>query len=362
MKRPEQTKTAMPLRAKGIKPTHRSGRRESGPTPTEPAYWESRLLRSTFTAEARPGSDEELFVRFEREGHWVYFPLETNLSSEAARRACEIHRLLVSRGWKSVSRQHVRQIIWAIFWFREPLTCTYATLFTSARRNGQPSTLARQTANCVPLALIETEPEVLRGLEQGLSQTSGYVCVQSARTAKELLERGSGRSAHPRLVLFNERSLDMGAEVFQNRLQARWPGAIAVPFGIYGHSDELFITIHGMEKGYFLRRRVPARILEPLDGFWQSKPATPSQLRVQVQGYFQKLVLSGNVEPTAAESGSLTQRESEILRYLGAGHTDKTISAILGISAWTVHAHVKSIFEKLGVHTRAEAVMRYMQK
>ena len=352
----------MALRAKAAKSASRSRRRKSAPTPTEPAYWESRLLRSTFTTEARPGSDEELFARFEREGHWVYFPLETSVPSEAARRACDVYRLLVKRGWKAVCRQWIRQIIWAIFWFNEPLACTYSTLFTSLRGDSQPPTLARQNANRVPLALVEAEPEVLQGLEQSLNQTQGYVCVQSARRAKELLGRPADRLEHPRLVLFNQRSLDMGVEAFEKRLQARWPAAVAVPFGIYGHSDELFITIHGMEKGYFLRRREPARILEPLEGFWQNKPATPSQLHAHVQGYFQKLVLSGNPEPTAAESGSLTRRESEILRYLGAGHTDKTISAILGISAWTVHAHVKSIFEKLGVHTRAEAVMRYMQK
>ena len=61
-------------------------------------------------------------------------------------------------------------------------------------------------------------------------------------------------------------------------------------------------------------------------------------------------------------SNTLSQRETEILRHLGAGQTDKTISTLLGISVWTVHAHVKSIFGKLGVHTRAEAVMRYLQK
>jgi DNA-binding NarL/FixJ family response regulator len=350
------------VRANALKSTNRSGRRENGPTPAKPAYWEPRLLRSTFTAEARPGSDEELFARFEREGHWVYFPLETSLPSEAAIRASEIYRLLVKRGWKSVCRGRVRQIIWAIFWFNEPLACTYATLFTLPQSHAPPPVRRRQLTNAIPVALIEPEPEVLRGLEQSLAKTPDYVCIQGAPTAKDLLERTTVSSTNPMFVLFNQRSLDMGAEAFAQKLQARWPGALAVPFGIYGHSDELFITIHGTERGYFLRRRAPARLLEPLEGFWQAKPAAPAQLRAHVQGYFQKLVLSGSAEPTAIEAGALTQREAEILRCLGTGHTDKTISAMLGISAWTVHAHVKSIFEKLGVHTRAEAVMRYMQK
>ncbi|PYI81841.1 MAG: hypothetical protein DME26_19145 [Verrucomicrobia bacterium] len=214
-----------------------------------------------------------------------------------------------------------------------------------------------QNGNRVPVALIEPSAEIRRGLEQGLKHSPGYVCVQSAALAKELLDRPTTQSNAPRLVLFNQRSLDLAADAFQEELQARWPGALAVPFGIYGHSDELFMTIHGMDKGYFLRRRTPRQILEPLEGFWQAKPSTDVQLRIRVQGYFQKLILSGSPDGNSGESGALTQRETEILRYLGAGQTDKTISTILGISAWTVHAHVKSIFEKLGVHTRAEAVI-----
>jgi DNA-binding CsgD family transcriptional regulator len=34
----------------------------------------------------------------------------------------------------------------------------------------------------------------------------------------------------------------------------------------------------------------------------------------------------------------------------------------LGISLWTVHGHLKKIYDKLGVHTRTEAAVRYLQK
>jgi DNA-binding NarL/FixJ family response regulator len=366
--------------------------RESGPTPANPAYWETRLVRGTFTAEARPRSEKELFVRFEREGQWIYFPLESSVPGKAAVRACEIYRLLTDSGWDAVCRRYVRQIIWAIFWFSEPLGCTYATLFTAPEPKAvSPRLSTVQNGSRLPVALIDPSPEIRRGLEQGLKHSPGYLCVQSVALAKELLDRPTTPSNTPRLVLFNQRSLDLAADAFQEELQARWPGTLAVPFGVYGHSDELFTTIHGMDKGYFLRRRTPRQILEPLEGFWQTKsnlarsPSNPlsdsspgegevwrgrgprnlstaARLRTHVQAYFQKLILSGSPNENSGESGTLTQRETEILRYLGAGQTDKTISAILGISAWTVHAHVKSIFEKLGVHTRAEAIMRYLQK
>lgn len=55
---------------------------------------------------------------------------------------------------------------------------------------------------------------------------------------------------------------------------------------------------------------------------------------------------------------TLTKREREVLALLGQGLADKEIAAALGISPWTVHGHVKKIFERLGVRTRTEAVIR----
>jgi DNA-binding NarL/FixJ family response regulator len=58
----------------------------------------------------------------------------------------------------------------------------------------------------------------------------------------------------------------------------------------------------------------------------------------------------------------LTQREHEVLALLSRGHPDKDIADRLAISVYTVHEHVRNIFEKLGVHNRTEAVVRFLQK
>jgi DNA-binding CsgD family transcriptional regulator len=58
----------------------------------------------------------------------------------------------------------------------------------------------------------------------------------------------------------------------------------------------------------------------------------------------------------------LTSRERDMLMGLRRGHTDKTLASMLGISSWTVHTHMKSLFDKLDVHTRAEAVTKFFEK
>ncbi|HAH99393.1 MAG TPA: hypothetical protein DCO70_08650, partial [Verrucomicrobiales bacterium] len=52
----------------------------------------------------------------------------------------------------------------------------------------------------------------------------------------------------------------------------------------------------------------------------------------------------------------------EVMTHLSRGALDKEIAELLRISAWTVHNHLKNIYEKLGVQNRTEAVMEYLQK
>lgn len=54
----------------------------------------------------------------------------------------------------------------------------------------------------------------------------------------------------------------------------------------------------------------------------------------------------------------LSPREQEIARMVAAGHPSKTIASVLNISCWTVGTHLRRIYAKLGVNTRAAMVDR----
>ena len=53
----------------------------------------------------------------------------------------------------------------------------------------------------------------------------------------------------------------------------------------------------------------------------------------------------------------LTPRESEVLTYLSKGFTIKEIASLMGIKWFTVNDHIKSIYKKLNVSSRAEAAV-----
>jgi DNA-binding CsgD family transcriptional regulator len=57
----------------------------------------------------------------------------------------------------------------------------------------------------------------------------------------------------------------------------------------------------------------------------------------------------------------LSPREQEIARMVAAGYPNKTIAAVLDISSWTVGTHLRRVFAKLGVGSRAAMVARLLE-
>jgi DNA-binding CsgD family transcriptional regulator len=68
-----------------------------------------------------------------------------------------------------------------------------------------------------------------------------------------------------------------------------------------------------------------------------------------------RYLLLGAARPTSGERVSLTSREREIAR-IARGHTNRTIASVLEISPWTVSTHLRRIFAKLDVSSRAAMV------
>ena len=63
------------------------------------------------------------------------------------------------------------------------------------------------------------------------------------------------------------------------------------------------------------------------------------------------------LDATAGETVRLSPRENEVLTYLSKGFTIKEIANLMGIKWYTVNDHIKSIYKKLNVSSRAEAAV-----
>ena len=60
--------------------------------------------------------------------------------------------------------------------------------------------------------------------------------------------------------------------------------------------------------------------------------------------------------PSAGRLAALSPREQQIVRLVAKGHVNRTIGRVLDISPWTVSTHLRRIFAKLGVASRASMI------
>ena len=138
------------------------------------------------------------------------------------------------------------------------------------------------------------------------------------------------------------------------RLKQAQPTIHFLMLTVYEDSDSLFNSLRAGASGYLLKRTASARLLEAIqDVFEGGSPMSPQLARRVVQ-FFSK--------PATQDSGlaKLTPAEREFLDQLAKGYAYKEIADRMNISIDTVRSYVRTVYEKLHVHSRTEAVVKYL--
>jgi DNA-binding NarL/FixJ family response regulator len=125
---------------------------------------------------------------------------------------------------------------------------------------------------------------------------------------------------------------------------------------VFEDDEHVFEAIRRGAVGYLLKRTAPARLLEAIHDAHEGGAPMTSTVARQVLRLVSEPVRSTEPAP------SFTDRERDILKLLVAGNSYKMIAAACGISLDTVRTHIKKIYEKLHVHSQAEAVAKALQR
>jgi len=139
------------------------------------------------------------------------------------------------------------------------------------------------------------------------------------------------------------------------QLKAELPRVQFLMLTVYEDSESLFNSLRAGASGYLLKRTAPAKLIEAVrDVHAGGAPLSPQLARRVVQ-FFSK--------PTQEESGltRLTPGEREFLDQLAGGYAYKEIADRMNISIDTVRSYVRTVYEKLHVHSRTEAVVKYLK-
>src|SRR5260370_575684 len=139
-------------------------------------------------------------------------------------------------------------------------------------------------------------------------------------------------------------------------LRDRYPSIAPVLLTVYKDDERIFQAICAGACGYLLKKTAPARLLEAVREIADGGAVMSPEVAIRVVELFRKT-------PTPEQfSAGLTPQELRLLTLLAEGHQNKTAAAEMGISIHTVGFHLRSIYEKLHVHSRSEAVARALRE
>jgi DNA-binding NarL/FixJ family response regulator len=161
--------------------------------------------------------------------------------------------------------------------------------------------------------------------------------------------------------------------------------AIKIVTTLYSDDDHLFPALQCGADGYLLKEDRFEVLVEELQRIVRGQPPLSPAIARRLLSHFRPAssdsgtmplnsgfgTLSGSLSSSHApfansrgvaldpppEWERLTPRESEVLTYLSKGFTIKEIANLMGIKWFTVNDHIKSIYKKLNVSSRAEAAV-----
>jgi DNA-binding NarL/FixJ family response regulator len=327
---------------------------QKSPPKTNELYWRDRLVQRRYRFPVSGNAENELSALIEHAGGGFYFPLGTAEPEAAARKAQTIYKLAVKDGWEVVCRQFPRELMLGFEWCANPILWTYTTIHTLVT----PQAESKPRAALPLVMVVESDAGIRQALVWCLNQHPG---LSAAACESEEHFENSVAAQCPRMVLLNRNMAGrIGFEV-PGQLAPIRDDIMALTYSAAVDGDHLFVSTPGGAEGYMLKRVKPERVLDPILDTAGRANFSPGELSSRVRTYF-KGMLQSRANPDASGLARLTPREHEVLVLLSKGCVDKEIAQALTISIWTVHGHIKKIFERLHVRTRTEAVVRYLEK
>jgi DNA-binding NarL/FixJ family response regulator len=205
----------------------------------------------------------------------------------------------------------------------------------------------------ISVSIVEDD-DALRGTLARYLDTKGFRCVSTHGSAEEALRELP--QVRPEVVLMDINLPRMNGIDCVAELKSRVPAVKCIMLTAFEDADLIFQALAAGALGYLLKGVRPAKLLESIREVHEGGSPMSSQIARKVVAHFQK-------PPGRLGDGvQLSERERQVLDNLAKGLLYKQIAAQMGISLGTVRTYLQRIYEKLHVHTRTEAVVKYLEK
>lgn len=227
-----------------------------------------------------------------------------------------------------------------------------------ARNRSQALNTPRRVNKVIEVALVEDDAGVRANLAAILNGAPGFHCQAAYADGSAALKGLPAK--RPDVVLMDINLPGMLGTDCVRQLKSLAPGLPVLMLTVYDDSEQVFKSLMAGATGYLLKRTPKEKLLEAIREVHSGGAPMSRQIARRVVQFFQEIDQLPFSTTRAPEIATLTEREQQVLASLAQGHIYKEIAELLNISFETVRTHVRSIYEKLHVHSRTEAVLKYL--
>ncbi|MBC2606126.1 response regulator [Pelagicoccus albus] len=203
----------------------------------------------------------------------------------------------------------------------------------------------------IKVSIVEDNSDLCEELSQTIDSDPALNCISVSCNVQSALE--DLPKANPDVVLMDIRLPDGSGIELVETLQPKLPHAQFVMLSLYKDSKNVLDALSSGAIGYLTKDSSRSEITQAI----HAAHAGESPLSGAVARKVINNIHLNREKPRYA--ANLSAREREVMEQVALGKSDKQIGATLHISLPTVNTHLKRIFSKLEVHSRAEAISRY---
>ena len=197
--------------------------------------------------------------------------------------------------------------------------------------------------NIVRIVLVEDDETIRNGYAYLLNNQEGFKVVKTYSSAESAIKNIAEDAAD--IFLLDISLTGMSGIDAMDEIKAKAPKAHIIMLTVYEDSEMIFKALAKGASGYLTKnsptKRTVDAIKEVLNG---GGPMSPNVARLVI-GSFQK-----------NKNSPLSKRETEILEQIATGKSGTKIAKELFIDSETVKSHIKNIYAKLNVNSKAEAI------
>jgi DNA-binding NarL/FixJ family response regulator len=200
----------------------------------------------------------------------------------------------------------------------------------------------------IRVAIVEDDAALRQGLRHIINAAPGFCCNLTFNSAEEALSALAAACCD--VLLLDIQLPGMRGSQAVPLFREKWPALKILMLTVFSDEDKVFSSICNGASGYLLKSTPPAQLLEAISAAHQGGAPLSPQVARQIVALFQK---TGPPQPPAQP---LSPQERRLLALLSEGHGYASAAGQMEVSINTVRNYIRSVYEKLHVHSKSEAV------